>query len=256
MNTRWGGFLDGVDLFDAPFFSISPREAIEMDPQQRLTLEVVWHALEDAGIVPHSLRENPAGVFLGVIQNDYAILKHKTGIGAIEQHTATGNHFSIVANRVSYALGLIGPSLIVDTACSSSLVAIHLACQSLRNGESSIALAGGANLILAPESTVMMTKFGAMAPDGRSKAFDARADGFVRGEGVGIVVLKPLSQAIADGNRIYCVIAGSAMNNDGLSNGLTAPSPIAQSAVARAACRDAAVAPGRDDRQRRRRSRH
>jgi acyl transferase domain-containing protein/aryl carrier-like protein len=242
MSTRWGGFLDQVDRFDAPFFGISPREAVPMDPQQRLALELSWEALEDAGTVPSSLKGSPTGVFFGAMWGDYARLPGNDR-EHIAQHTATGQDLSIVPARVSYTLGLTGPSLAVNTACSSSLVAVHLARQSLQRGESRMALAGGVNLVLAPESTIAMSKFGAMAPDGRSKAFDARANGYVRGEGGGVVVLKRLGDALADGDRIYCVIRGSAINNDGFSNGLTAPNPRAQEAVVRDACASAGVAP-------------
>jgi len=231
INTRRGAFLDRVDLFDPLFFGISPREACEMDPKQRLMLELCWEALEDAGIPPRSLGGNQsgerAGVFVGVIGHDYAEL-HRLSGATITSHTGPGNTLSIVANRVSYLLGLRGPSLCVDTACSSSLVAVHLACRSLRDGECSVALAGGVNLVLSPGFTVELTKFGGLAGDGRCKAFDARADGFARGEGGGVVVLKPLSAALRDGDPVWCVIRGGAVNNDGASNGLTAPSPRAQ----------------------------
>ncbi len=243
MSTRWGGFIEGVDRFDPSFFGISPREAVAMDPQQRHMLELSWEALEDAGIVPGELRGSATGVFFGAMWSDYARLAGGDP-SRIALHTATGEDHSIIAARVSYQLGLEGPSLALNTACSSSLVAVHLACQSLWQGESDLALAGGVNLILAPHSTVAMTKFGAMAPDGRSKAFDARADGYVRGEGGGVVVLKPLSRALAARDPIYCVIRGGAVNNDGFSNGLTAPSPQAQEKVVAAACRRAGVEPG------------
>jgi len=241
MATRFGGFLDDVASFDASFFGISPREAAEIDPQQRLMMELAWEALEDTGLAPASLKDTRTGVFFGAMWMDYT---HVPGATAdrIAPHTATGQDLSIVPARVSYTLGLLGPSIAVNTACSSSLVAVHLARQSLLRGESSLALAGAVNLILSPESTIAMSKFGAMAPDGRSKAFDARANGYVRGEGAGVVALKRLSDAIADGDRIYCVIRGSAINNDGFSNGLTAPSPRAQEAVVRDACADAGIA--------------
>src|SRR6185436_16810907 len=231
INTRRGAFLDRVDLFDPLFFGISPREACEMDPQQRLALELAWEGLEDAGIPPRSLAGSRSGkktgVFAGVIGHDYAEL-HRLAGATITSHTGPGSTLSIVANRVSYLLGLRGPSLCVDTACSSSLAAVHLACRSLRDGECSVALAGGVNLVLSPGFTVELTKFGGLAGDGRCKAFDARADGFARGEGGGVVVLKPLSAALRDGDQIWCVIRGGAVNNDGASNGLTAPSPRAQ----------------------------
>ncbi|XXT16878.1 SDR family NAD(P)-dependent oxidoreductase [Sorangium sp. So ce429] len=242
MRTRWGGFLEQVDRFDPQFFDISPREAVQMDPQQRLMLELSWESLEDAGVAPRGLKGSQTGVFFGAMWSDYA-RGPRGDIEAIAQHTATGQDLSIIAARVSYTLGLQGPSLHVNTACSSSLVAVHLACQSLRLGECDLALAGGVNLIIAPESTVAMSKFGALSPDGRSKAFDARANGYARGEGGGVVVLKPLSRALADGDMIYCLIRGSAVNNDGFSNGLTAPNPKAQEAVLREAYARARVKP-------------
>ncbi len=240
MSTRWGGFLDGVDRFDPHFFGINAREAAQMDPQQRLALELAWEALEDATIVPESLRESHTGVYLGAMWSDYARLASER---QVNPYTATGQDTSILAGRLSYVLGLRGPSLVVNTACSSSLVALHLACQGLRSGEASVSLAGGVSLILSPLSTVAMSKFGAMAPDGRCKAFDARANGYVRSEGGGVVVLKPLSRALRDGDRIYCVVRGTAINNDGFSNGLTAPSPQAQEAVLREAYARAGVPP-------------
>jgi acyl transferase domain-containing protein/acyl carrier protein len=238
-----GGFLESIDRFDAAFFGISPREAAQMDPQQRLMLELSWEALEDAGISPLGLRDTDTGVWIGAIWNDYAALQHRRGPDAITQHTATGSHYSIIANRVSYQLGLRGPSMVIDTACSSSLVAVHVACQSILAGECELAIAGGVNLIAAPDSMIAMSKFGAMARDGRCKTFDARADGYVRGEGGGLVALKPLSAAIRDADRIYCLIRGSAVNNDGWSNGLTAPSSEAQEQVIRAALARAGVEP-------------
>ncbi|WP_437611746.1 SDR family NAD(P)-dependent oxidoreductase [Sorangium sp. So ce834] len=247
MNTRWGGFLDHVDQFDPLFFGISPREAVHMDPQQRLMLELAWEALEDAGLVAGELKGSRTGVFFGVVWTDYAALAQQAGAAAVAQHTVTGLHHSIVANRVSYVLGLQGPSLALDTACSSSLVAVHLACESLRRGESTLALAGGVNLNIVPESTMQVSKFGGLSPDGRCFTFDARANGYVRGEGGGVVLLKPLSRALADGDPIVCVIRGSAVNNDGASSGLTAPNPSAQVDVLRAALRQAGVDPAAVD---------
>jgi mycoketide-CoA synthase len=241
LSTRWGGFLDQIDRFDGEFFAISPREAKQMDPQQRLALELAWEALEDAGIDPLSLRDRTVGVFLGAMWSDYARLVGDDA-SAIDQFTATGQDTSILSGRISYVLGLQGASLTVNTACSSSAVAIHLACQSLHAGETTMAIAGGVHLMISPQSTVAMTKFGAMNPAGQCRAFDADANGYVRGEG-GIVILKPLRRAIADGDRIYCVIRGSAVNNDGFSNGLTAPNPRAQEAVLRSAIQAAAVEP-------------
>jgi len=241
-STRWAGLLDAVDGFDAPFFGISRREAIHMDPQQRLILELAWEALEDAGLPPRELRGTRTGVFVGAMWSDYAATR-RGSLEAIAQHTAVGEDLSIIPARVSYALGLAGPSLAVNTACSSSLVALHLGCQSVQSGESTVALVGGVNLLLAPDSFVAMSKFGAMAPDGRSKAFDARANGYVRGEGAGVVVLKRLSRARADGDRVVALVLATAVNNDGPSNGMTAPNPRAQEAVLRDAHARAGVAP-------------
>src|SRR5712692_889292 len=243
MNTPWGGFLEQVDQFDPHFFGISPREAARMDPQQRLLLEVAWEALEDAGQVSERLVGTQTGVFIGISTNDYSRIQLNDP-SRIDAYAGTGNALSIAANRISYLFDFRGPSIAIDTACSSSLVAVHLACCSLRNGESTLALAGGVNLILSPAITINFTKAGAMAPDGRCKAFDARANGYVRSEGAGLVVLKPLSRALADGDPIYAVIRGSAVNQDGRSNGLMAPNPLAQEAVLREAYRRAGVSPG------------
>ncbi len=238
----WGGFLGGIDSFDAEFFGIAPREADLMDPQQRLLLEVAYEALEDAGIVPRSLAGTRAGVFVGISTNDYGRLLARVAAGT-EAHAGTGNAVSIAANRISYLLDLRGPSLALDTACSSSLVAVHHAVRSLRAGESSLALVGGVNLLLAPDLTTTFARAGMLAPDGRCKTFDATADGYVRGEGCGVVVLKRLADARRDGDRVLAVIRGSAINQDGRSNGLTAPNGPAQQAVVRAALQDAGVAP-------------
>jgi acyl transferase domain-containing protein/surfactin synthase thioesterase subunit len=241
MNTRWGGFLQQVDQFDPQFFGIAPREAMYMDPQQRLLLEVAWEAIEHAGQVPEQLARSSTGVFIGISSNDYPQLLHG-GPDAINAYMGTGNAFSIVANRLSYLFDFRGPSLAIDTACSSSLVAVHLACQSLRTGESNLALAGGVNLLLRPELTIIFSKAQMMAPDGRCKTFDASANGYVRGEGCGIVVLKRLTEAIRDNDRILALIRGSATNQDGRSNGLTAPNGPAQEAVISQALAIAGVA--------------
>ena len=243
LNSRLGGYLEGIDRFDPAFFGISPREAAVMDPQQRLMLELSWEALEDAGIVPDSLRGSRTGVFTGASSADYEVLVHRNGLSAITQHTATGLNRGVISNRVSHALGLHGPSLTVDSAQSSSLVAVHLACESLRRGESTSAIAGGVNLNLTPEGSVAFAKFGALSPDGRCYAFDARANGTVLGEGGGAVVLKPLSRALADGDFVYCVIRGSAVNHDGADGGLTSPNPLAQAENLRQAYQRAGVAP-------------
>jgi len=241
MVTRKAAFLDRIDGFDPRFFGISPREAHEMDPQQRLMLELSWEALVDAGIPPAALRNTRTGVFTGAIWARYDRLRKHPAF--INLHTGPGQAFNVIANRVSYTFGFQGPSLAVDTACSSSLLAVHLACQSLLRGESEIALAGGVNLILEPWTMVELSKFGGLSPHGCCHAFAAEADGFGRGEGGGIVVLKRLSQALADGDPIYCTVRGSAVNNDGPSNGLTAPHQPAQEAVLREAYRRAGVAP-------------
>jgi acyl transferase domain-containing protein/acyl carrier protein len=243
INTRWGGFVDQVDKFDPQFFGISPREAARMDPQQRLLLEVAWEALEDAGQVADRIAGSQTGVFVGISNNDYG-RNQFSDVSRIDAYAGTGNALSIAANRISYSFDLRGPSIAVDTACSSSLVAVHLACSSLRNSESTLAVAGGVNLILSPAITMNFTKAGVMAPDGRCKTFDAGANGYVRSEGAGLVVLKPLSRALADGDPIYAVIRGSAVNQDGRSNGLMAPNPLAQEAVLREAYRRAGVSPG------------
>ncbi|WP_237525276.1 type I polyketide synthase, partial [Streptomyces sp. SID4985] len=240
---RRGGFLDGIADFDAAFFGISPREAAATDPQQRLALELAWEALEDAGIVPDTLRGSRTAVFVGTLRDDYAGLVHQHGTEAITQHTMTGLNRGLIANRVSYFLDLRGPSLTVDTAQSSSLVAVHLACESLRSGEADTAIAAGVNLNLLAETTLTEERFGALSPDGESYAFDARANGFVPGEGAGVVVLKPLDRALADGDRVHGVLLGSAVNNDGATPGLTVPSAAAQEQVIRAAYERAGVDP-------------
>lgn len=236
MNVRRGAFLDDIDKFDASFFGISKREAAAMDPQQRLVLETSWEALEDAGIRPASLAGSRTGVFLGLSSHDFSLMH--TGI---PPRAGTGSAGSIAANRLSYLLDLRGPSMVVDTACSSSLVALDLAVQSLRLGRSSAALVGGVNVMLVPEMTIAFSQAGMMAPDGRCKTFDASADGYVRGEGCGVVVLKRLSDAQRDGDRVIAVIRGVAVNQDGQSNGLTAPNGLSQQAVVRDALADAGV---------------
>ncbi|NJO78239.1 MAG: aminotransferase class I/II-fold pyridoxal phosphate-dependent enzyme [Cyanobacteria bacterium RM1_2_2] len=240
-NTRWGGFLEAVDQFDPQFFGIAPREAITMDPQQRLLLEVAWETLEDAGQIPDGLRGSRTGVFIGIGTHDYSIRLWQHPVNDPYATTGTGN--CIAANRISYVFDFKGPSLAVDTACSSSLVAVHLACQSLWCGESSLALAGGVNVLLLPTVTAGFSKGGFMSGVGRCKSFDATADGYVRSEGAGLVLLKPLSEARADNDPIYAVIRGTAVNQDGFSHGLAAPNPQAQAAVLREAYRRAGVAP-------------
>ncbi len=243
MTTRHGAFLEHVDEFDAEFFGISPREAASMDPQQRLMLEVTWEALENAGHAPSSLDGSRTGIYVGVANNDYGrALFSNTSL--IDAYASTGNAYSVVAGRLSYFLGLQGPCIAVDTACSSSLVALHLACQGLRLRECDLALAGGVNLILTPELNINFSKARMMAPDGRCKTFDAAADGYVRGEGCATVVLRRLSDALADSDRILAIIRGSAVNQDGRSGGLTAPNGPAQQAVIRVALEIAEIEPG------------
>ncbi|NEP11786.1 MAG: aminotransferase class III-fold pyridoxal phosphate-dependent enzyme [Symploca sp. SIO2C1] len=242
-NSRWGGFLEQVDEFDPQFFGISPRETQTMDPQQRLLLELAWEALEDAGQPPEALAGTPTGVFMGVSSFDYYELIAQNPIN-FSTYTGTGNLNCINANRLSYFFDFYGPSMAIDTACSSSLVAVHLACQSLWCGESSLALVGGVHIVTSPWMSVAYAQGGFMAADGRCKTFDAKADGYVRSEGGGLVILKPLSQALANGDRIYALVKGSAINQDGRSNGLTAPNPLAQEAVLRAAYQNARVSPG------------
>ncbi|MEE1798326.1 SDR family NAD(P)-dependent oxidoreductase [Streptomyces sp. JV176] len=242
-GTGFGGYLEGIDLFDAAFFGIAPREAAAIDPQQRLMLELSWEALEDAGIVPDQVRGARVGMFAGANKDDYAALLHRRGLDAITAHSTTGVQRGMIANRVSYTLGLSGPSITVDTAQSSSLVAVHLACESLRRGECSSAIVGGVILNFSPHAAVELSRFGGLSPDGRCFTFDARANGFVRGEGGAVVVLKPLRQALADGDRVYCLIRGSAVNNDGVSDGLTVPSAAAQEEVIRRAHEHAGVTP-------------
>ncbi|MDI1443199.1 type I polyketide synthase [Polyangium sp. 6x1] len=240
---RWGAFLRDVDLFDARFFGISPREASKMDPQQRILLEVTWEALERAGQVPERLVGSRTGVFLGIMNNDYAELSAVAGAEQEDAYTTTGNGHSFPAGRVSYTFGFQGPSVAIDTACSSSLVAIHLACQSLRTGECNLAVAGGVNLMLVPSTTRKYAKTQALSPDGRCKSFDATANGFVRGEGCGMLVLKRLSDAERDGDPILAVVRGSAVNQDGRSTGLTTPNVLAQQAMLTQALESARVAP-------------
>jgi acyl transferase domain-containing protein/SAM-dependent methyltransferase/acyl carrier protein len=239
MSVRSGGFLDRADGFDAAFFGIAPREALTMDPQQRLALEVTWEALEHAGIAPTSLAGSATGVFVGVCNSDHFQRVLDRGDDAIDAYLASGNAHSVVSGRIAYFLNLRGPALSIDTACSSSLVALHVALQSLRSGEVRVALAGGVNVMCSPQTTIALTKAHMLAPDGRCKTFDAAADGFARGEGCGMLVLKRLSDAQADGDRVLAVIRGSASNQDGKSGGLTVPSGPAQEAVIRAALADA-----------------
>ncbi|KRV50593.1 polyketide synthase [Wenjunlia vitaminophila] len=240
----WGGFLDDAAGFDAEFFGIAPREALAMDPQQRLLLEVAWEALEHSGTAPKGLGGSRTGVYVGIASPGYLIERLRDPEGVEDVHTVTGGAHSTAVGRLSYLLDLRGPSVAVDTACSSSLVAVHLACQGLRAGDSDLALAGGVHVISSPLTTIALYKAGITDPDGRCKTFDADAAGFVRAEGCGVVVLKRLSDALRDGDTVHAVIRGTAINQDGLSNGLTSPSAEAQRAVLAQAVARAGVRAG------------
>jgi microcystin synthetase protein McyG len=244
MMTKMGGFLRQVDGFDPTFFGIAPRELPSMDPQHRLALEVSWEALERAGLPAEQLLDSETGVFMGVSTGDYAqLLLTQTDLEDIDAYSLTGNSANVAAGRIAYALGLQGPTVAVDTACSSALVAVHLACQSLHNRECDAALAGGVNLILSPVNSIAFSRMKALAADGLCKTFDAQADGYARGEGCGVVVLKRLSDAVAAGDNVLALIRGSAINQDGRSGGLTVPNGPAQQAVMRRALRQAGVEP-------------
>ncbi|ORB86283.1 polyketide synthase [Mycobacterium kansasii] len=240
MTTKWGGFVSDVDAFDADFFGITPREAVAMDPQHRMLLEVAWEALEHAGIRPDSLSGSRTGVMMGLSSWDYTIVNIERRAD-IDAYLSTGTPHCAAVGRISYLLGLRGPAVAVDTACSSSLVAIHLACQSLRLRETDVALAGGVQLTLSPFTAIALSKWSALSPTGRCNSFDANADGFVRGEGCGVVVLKRLADALRDRDRVLAVVRGSATNQDGRSNGMTAPNARAQRDVITAALRLADV---------------
>jgi acyl transferase domain-containing protein/NADPH:quinone reductase-like Zn-dependent oxidoreductase/short-subunit dehydrogenase/SAM-dependent methyltransferase len=244
MYTRKGAFLEDIDRFDPQFFGIMPKEAHAMDPQQRLLIETTWEALENAGIAPDSLTGSRTGVFVGILGTDYASLQTSNGgINEVGPYYGSGVAHSIASGRISYLLGLQGPSMSIDTACSSSLVAIHQACLSLRSKEINLAVAGGVNLILTPDATIALSKNRMMAADGHCKTFDASANGYVRGEGCGIIVMKRLSDALADGNSILAVIRGTAINQDGASSGLTAPNGPQQEAVIREALSNGGIDP-------------
>lgn len=244
MYTRSGSFIrQPVDQFDPGFFGISPREANSMDPQHRLLLEVTWEALEHAGLPPDQLWLSKTGVFVGISTNDYANLHAGYSAEELGPHFSSGTLPSFAAGRIAYLLGLQGPNVQVDTACSSSLVGVHLACQSLRTHESDLALAGGVNLILAPESTLGRCRLRAVSPDGRCKTFDAAADGYGQGEGCGVVVLKRLSDAVAARDPILAIILGSAVNHNGPSSGLLVPNEAAQARLLQEALKNAKLSP-------------
>ncbi|MGV0742697.1 type I polyketide synthase [Mycolicibacterium sp. XJ870] len=244
--TRDGGFITSwrPDEFDAEFFGIAPREAAAMDPQQRLLLEVAWEALENAGIAPHTIRGTQASVFVGMTAYDYMLtLSDKLRPEDYDAYVPFGNAANFAAGRLSYFLGVRGPALVVDTACSSSLVSVHLACQSLRRRESDTALAAGVNLMLKPEANIALTRFGMLSPDGQCKTFDAAANGYVRSEGCGVVVLKRVSDALRDGDRVLATVRGSAVNQDGASSGQTVPNGPAQQALMRQALASSRLQP-------------
>ncbi|MCW2915045.1 MAG: amino acid adenylation enzyme/thioester reductase family protein [Actinomycetia bacterium] len=240
-----GGYIDGFDEFDPAFFGISPREADHMDPQQRKLLEVAWEALEDGGQKPAELAGHDVGVFVGAFTLDYKILQFADlSFDTLAAHTATGTMMTMVSNRISYCFDFRGPSVSIDTACSSSLVAMHLACQSLCRGETSLALAGGTLLHMTPQYTIAETKGGFLSPEGRSCTFDASANGYVRAEGVGVVALKRLEDSLRDGDPIHAVIIGSGVNQDGRTNGITVPNPDAQVTLIERVCAEAGIEPG------------
>jgi len=242
--TRSGGYLDSVDGFDPEFFGISPREAVWIDPQQRLMLEIAWEGLERAGYGPATLRGSRTGVFVGVAANEYSLLLSNDSIESLEAHFITGNALNAISGRVAFTLGLEGPAVAVDTACSSSLVAVHQASQALHSGDCDLALAGGVNVLLSPASTVAASRARMLSPDGRCKTFDAAADGYARSEGCGVLVLKRLSDAQRDGDRICAVIRSSAVNSDGASSGLTVPNGGAQQRLIRSALARAGLSGG------------
>ena len=241
ISTDQGGFLRDIDRFDASFFGIPAREAESLDPQQRLLLESAWHALEDAAIDPKSLKGSKTGVYVGVTNSDYSRLLERGGLNQLDAYFGSGTSLNVAAGRISYLLGLSGPAMAVDTACSSSLVALHLAIRSLRSGETDRALAGGVNVIVSPECSVAISRAHMLSPDGRCKTFSADANGFVRAEGCGVLVLKRLSDAQRDGDRVLAVLHGSAVNQDGASSGLTVPNGAAQKQVIAAALTDARI---------------
>ncbi|MCA9008272.1 MAG: thioester reductase domain-containing protein [Planctomycetaceae bacterium] len=246
MVTKWGGFVDQLKHFDAAFWGVSPREAMRMDPQQRWLLEVAWEALEDAGVPPALLRGSSTGVFVGISANDYHSLQ-LSDKKQIDVHSNSGGTLSIAANRVSYLLDLRGPSVAVDTACSSALVAVSLACQAIWSGTCDSALAGGANALISPNSSIGFSKAGMLSPSGQCFAFDERANGYVRGEGAGLVYLKPLSRAQQDGDRIYAVVRAAVVNQDGHTSSMTVPGVKSQMEMLRQAYHQAGFSPHQVD---------
>ncbi|HAO11479.1 MAG TPA: non-ribosomal peptide synthetase, partial [Planktothrix sp. UBA8407] len=244
INTHYGGFLQqDITEFDARFFSISSREATSMDPQQRLLLEVTWEALENANLPPNNLADHTVGVFVGITSVDNAITVYNSSYDQIDSFFGTGNALSAAAGRLSYFFNLRGPCLSIDAACASSLVAVHQAIRSLRNRECELALVAGVNLILNPAITINLSQSGMLSPDGRCKTFDASANGYGRGEGCGVLVLKTLSEAQKKGDRILAILRGSAVNHNGAAAGLTVPSGPAQQELLRQAIADARITP-------------
>ena len=246
MVTRRGGFLSEIDQFDPQFFGISPREANLIDPQQRLLLRTTWEALEDGGIPADSLAGGEVGVFVGGFTLDYQLLQNQGRASRyrFKSHSATGMMMTMLANRISFAFDFRGPSMTIDTACSSSLVAVHLAAVSIWNGECDLALAGGVNIMIGPNTAIAESKSGFLSPGGRCKAFDDSADGYARGEGGAVVVIKPLHRALRDGDEIYAQILGTAVSQDGRTDGITVPSAEAQEAAISTALQRAGVRPG------------
>ncbi len=244
MITKWAGFVHDFDKFDAQFFGISPREALRMDPQHRWLLESAWESLEDAGIPPVDLRGSDTGVFIGIASNDYANVAQSDPKN-VDVHTNSGSTLSIASNRISYLFDLKGPAVSVDTACSSALVAVNLACESIWSGQSAMALAGGVNALLTPDASIGFSKASMLSPSGQCFAFDDRANGYVRGEGAGVIVIKPLRQAIADGDRIYCAIRSAVINQDGHTSSMTVPGVETQAEMLRMAYAQADMAPKR-----------
>ncbi|WP_139825798.1 type I polyketide synthase, partial [Mycobacterium parmense] len=243
--SRRAGFIDDVTGFDAPFFGLSNRETMLIDPQHRLLLETAWQAVEHSGTAPSALANTKTGVFMGLGTHDYlGLISEQLSYDEIEAYVAIGTSSAAGAGRISYGLGLQGPAVSVDTACSSSLVAVHQACQALRLKECDLALAGGVNVMLSAKTAMTFSHAHMLAPDGKCKTFDAAADGYVRGEGCGVVIVKRLEDAIRDGDRIRAVIRGSAINQDGASGGLTVPNGVAQQRVITEALEAAGVAPG------------
>src|SRR4051812_5690724 len=243
---RRGGFVDGIAQFDPQFFGISPREAPYVDPQHRLILETAWEAIEDAGLVLDFERGTDIGVFVGISHNDYQVIQGTPSDSqGISAHSATGSAHSIAANRISYCLNLRGPSVAMDTACSSALTAVHAACEYIRTGRGNTALAGGVTVMITPGGFIGFSQASMLSPDGKCKAFDASANGFVRSEGAGMLLLKRLSQAIADGDPIHGVIIGTELNQDGHTNGISLPSAQAPARLVRDACIDAGIPPSR-----------